>query len=348
MKLITYQKKGEEKTRFGVVLGGKAVPFAALEKIQNSFSPELADATRYLEHLPGSFSRARELADRAESTLDNLDPEDTTPLEEIRILPPVPAPAALFDFGLSPKHLLASALTMNRYERSRIVRPFADFFLKRQFRKMMHRPNLRCYKGNHHSFIGDMESPIWPDFTSYLDIEPELGIVTGPVGFRAEPEAIAGGIAGYVIFNDFSARDIQFPEMLGMLGPSRSKDFERGNGLGPFLVTPDEVPDPLSLAVTVTIGDRAQWNGTTSDYTAHPRKTIEYLSRFRSLEPGTVIGMGTVPGCCGLDRDEWIRPGDLVEISIEKLGALRHPIPSPSGPGKRTRWKARTEIPGDG
>lgn len=345
MKLLTYENNTGEHC-FGVLLGDSVASFETLQRKRGRTAPELADISAYLTTLPESFFLARELADWG--TTADLSSEEILALDRVRLLPAVPCPPALFDFGLSPKHLLASALTMNRYERKWPGRIIADFFVKRQFRTLNHRPNLRFYKGNHHSIIGDMESPVWPGFTSYLDIEPELGIVTGRVPYLLDPKRTGEAVAGYVIFNDFSARDIQFPEMLGMLGPSRSKDFERGNGLGPYLVTPDEVPDPLSLSVRVKVGDREPWTGTTSDYSAHPLNVVEFLTRFRSLAPGTVIGMGTVPGCCGLDRDEWIRPGELVEITIEKLGTLRHPIPRPSGPRKRTRWKVREELRAEG
>ena len=345
MKLLTFQPKGKSGPRFGVLLEGFAVSFAFLQERFNRNYIELANIYAYLQGLPESENLARALAGQGAEMLSSVGPGEKYTLDEVKILPAIPHPPALFDFGLSPKHLQASALTMNKYERKGLTRVFADLVVKRQFRKMGNRPRFRFYKGNHNSIIGDQESPIWPSFTSYLDIEPELGVVAGKAGFGVSREEIPGSIAGYVIFNDFSARDIQFREMLAMLGPSRSKDFERGNGLGPFLVTPDEVPHPLSLRVTVKVGEqRYLWQGTTAEYSAPPGDVITYLTRFRSLVPGTIIGMGTVPGCCGLDRDEWIRPGEMVEIDIEKLGKLRHPIPFPTGPLKPTRWPARKEL----
>ena len=93
------------------------------------------------------------------------------------------------------------------------------------------------YKCNHNAVIGDNDTIHWPAYSSYLDIEPELAIVTGN---EVMP------IAGYTIFNDSSARDVQFWEMVGT-GPARSKDFGHSKGLGPFIVTPDEIGDPLAL-----------------------------------------------------------------------------------------------------
>jgi len=129
------------------------------------------------------------------------------------------------------------------------------------------------YKGNHHAVIGDNDTISWPSYTSYLDIEPELAVVT-----------VTGNmpIAGYTIFNDSSARDVQFPEMIG-LGPARSKDFDRSKGLGPFLVTPDEIEDPLGLDVKVTIGRRYEWRGSTKEYSATPEKMLDYLKTILRL-----------------------------------------------------------------
>jgi 2-keto-4-pentenoate hydratase/2-oxohepta-3-ene-1,7-dioic acid hydratase in catechol pathway len=151
-------------------------------------------------------------------------------------------------------------------------------------------------------------------------------------------------IAGYVIFNDFSARDVQWLELMGRLGLARCKDFDRSNGIGPFLVTPDEVPNPLSLDVSVTVGKRYRWKGHTSDYTAHPAEVMDYLTSFQTVLPGTIVGMGTVPGCCGLDWDEWLLPGEVVEITFEKLGTLRQLIPVDIGPLEPSRWAMRPQL----
>jgi 2-keto-4-pentenoate hydratase/2-oxohepta-3-ene-1,7-dioic acid hydratase in catechol pathway len=162
-----------------------------------------------------------------------------------------------------------------------------------------------------------------------------LAIITGN---EAKP------IAGYTIFNDSSARDIQLKEMLGLGGPARSKDFDRSNGLGPFMVTPDEVGDPLALNVKVKIGNRMEWKGSTSEYFARPEKVIEYLKAVFTLLPGTVIGMGTIPDCTGLDNDLWINPGEKIEIISDKLGILRQNIPDVLGKMEPSNWENRKEL----
>ena len=127
-------------------------------------------------------------------------------------------------------------------------------------------------------------------------------------------------------------------------GPARSKDFFNGNGLGPFLVTPDEIPDPLSLKVTVTIGERFIWRGTTSEYVIHPEKVIEYVQTIFPFVPGVVLGMGTIPCCTGLDNDLWVNPGELIKITIDGLGTLHQRIPERPDVPEKSRWKRRPEL----
>lgn len=344
MKLLRFSVPGIDEPRFGVVLGDMVVSFMTLQRSLGTQFPELSNMGSYLNALPDSVNTAGEIAGIGRERLAELDPEEKFYLTQVRILPPVPRPPGLIDFALAPEHLLNSGLTLVKHEKKWPLSAIIGLMLKSDYRKTKDRKDFKCYKGNHNAIIGDMDSTLWPGFTSYLDIEAELGIVAGKAPLGAAGHDTEGIIAGYVVFNDFSARDVQWPELMGRLGLARCKDFDRSNGIGPFLVTPDEVPDPLDLTVTVGVGDRLHWHGHTSAYTAHPTEVIEYLTRFQTLLPGTIIGMGTVPGCCGLDRDEWILPGELVEITFDKLGTLRQVIPSPIGPLEPSRWGPRPEL----
>lgn len=330
MRFVTYRAADPDQPQgvlFGAMRGGEIVQFSRTTEHDTEC---LDSAASYVTGLPETFHRATTIVD---------DPsQPSQQLSEVRLLSAVPRPAALLDCGLSPRHLRASSRTLLRRSipwgmggpLGAIVGSMAAGST-----------TVRHYKGNHHSISGPHDTISWPNFTAYLDIEPELAIVTGPEEQRhsdwVEP-------AGYVIYNDASARDVQLGEML-FTGPASSKDFDTGNGIGPYLVTPDEVPDPLSLKVTVTFEDRPAWSGTTSDYTHHPAELLAHILRRRSLPAGTIIGMGTVPGCCGLDRDEWLEPGEAFTISFDGLGDLtqRFAIPStmPS-----SRWGPRPPDPG--
>jgi 2-keto-4-pentenoate hydratase/2-oxohepta-3-ene-1,7-dioic acid hydratase in catechol pathway len=326
VKLLDFERDG--RSAFGVVLGNRAVAFDQLFGGEESDSL-LKSMDRYLEHLPHSFEHARRL-------LSAVDGSRVTghPLEEVRILPPISRPAALLDFGLTPRHLVQSARTLFRHEFGPVLGPCVHLLMKRRIERSSKADAPLYYKGNHLAVIGNGDCMGWPAYTSYLDIEPELAVVTGNAQCR---------IAGYTIFNDASARDVQFSEMIGS-GPARSKDFSDSNGIGPYLVTPDEIPDPLNLAVSVTIGTRYTWSGHTAEYSAHPLEVLEYYEKVFPPRPGTIIGMGTVPGCTGLDNDLWILPGEKIEIHMEGLGTLCQHVPPKIGKLLESRWKERPEL----
>jgi 2-keto-4-pentenoate hydratase/2-oxohepta-3-ene-1,7-dioic acid hydratase in catechol pathway len=327
MKLATFRTPLGEHPRFGVLLDDRLHAFTDLDP--GAAEHGLATVGDYLAGLPGTFDRAYALSQHQ--------PAGGILADEVRLLPAVPHPAALLDCGLSPRHLRASTATLLRHALPLGLGHVAGSVAGAALGKP--RSGVRFYKGNHLSISGDHDTVDWPDYTHYLDIEPELAIVTGPLPQRSDPTRIEQALAGYVIYNDVSARDVQLPEMV-FTGPTSSKDFDTGNGLGPFLVTPDEVPDPLNLTVAVDITGRAPWRGTTADYSHHPREVLGQITTRRSLSAGTLVGMGAVPGCCGLDRDEWLNPGDDVTITIENLGTLHQHLGHPTGT-PTTPWTAR-------
>jgi len=343
MKLINFVPHNK-KTFFGVCMNNHAIPFRLLVDTIGIDHSGLIDMPSFLQNYPESWNYARHLIDIATEHFSELDSDFIYPLENVRLLPSVASHPALIDFGLSPQHIRDSAMTLVKYETNNLVRLFLNALIYINYKKNSQKANFRYYKGNHNAIIGDMDSPIWPTLSSYLDVEPELGVVIGRAELGMRGDDLKDAIAGYLIFNDFSARDIQFQEMLGFGGPARCKDFESGNGIGPFLVTADDVPDPLNLDVLVTIGNRFSWTGNTSCYTAHPLEIIEYLTESQTLKPGTILGLGTVAGCCGLERDEWLNPGELVSITIGNLGTLRHPIPENIGKLSSSRWPSRSEL----
>lgn len=330
MKLVTFQN-GEKEPEFGVLVKDKIVSFSTLQGKCGKNYPDLDDIYTYLDNLPVSQKHAKELCKLGEGLIDQLgDFEYFTP-SSVKILPPIPKPAALIDFGLTPRHLLQSAMTIIEHEYSGLKKIIARKVLKGRVKKMGKTSTYPFYVGNHNAVIGHDDTTHWPLYTSYLDIEPELAVVTGPKEFP---------VAGYVIFNDFSARDVQMPE-LDELSLTRSKQFDKGNGLGPYLVTPDEIHDPLDIEVSVTIGDRLHWKGHTKEYSIHPEMAINYLHTIFTPAAGTVVGLGTIPDCCGLDNNQWLNPGERVEITFQGLGTLRQHIPSKIGHISPSRWAKR-------
>lgn len=191
------------------------------------------------------------------------------------------------------------------------------------------------YFSNAAAVIGDNE-PVWaPHGSQMLDFELELACVVGRSArdLPADDSAM-DCVAGFTIFNDWSARDLQRTEMAVGLGPSKSKDF--ANSLGPALVTLDELRDcyvngRMRLEMTATVnGTVLSQANADSMYWTWPQ-ILAHASRDTQLRPGDVIGSGTVGTGCILELTPqavggWLKPGDIVELAIERIGVLRTPV----------------------
>jgi len=131
-------------------------------------------------------------------------------------------------------------------------------------------------------------------------------------------------MGGFTVMNDFSARDIQRKEMRVRLGPAKGKDW--CTGLGPYLVTPDEIGDPYNLEMTARINGQEWSRGNSSALFWKFEQMIEFISKDDAVLPGDVIGSGTVGTGCGLELDRWLLRGDVMELEIEKIGVLRNRV----------------------
>ena len=230
-------------------------------------------------------------------------------LEDVRLRAPLPRANLIRDF------LAFEAHTKRGYERRGQELP--DLWYRIPV----------YYKGNPRAIIGPDDTVEWPSYTRKLDYELEIACIIGKEGRDIPEERAHEHIAGYAVFNDFSARDAQMEEVTLRLGPAKGKDF--ASGLGPWLVTPDEVGDVRDLRMTARVNG-ALWsdgNSGTSHWTFP--QMIAYASRSETLYPGDVLGSGTVGGGCGYELDRWIQPGDLIELSITRLGVLRNRVGAP-------------------
>lgn len=344
MRLVTFALRGSCQERFGALLGDdRVVPFRDPRVPAPAREDDpLSSAEAFLGAWPGSLERAKQRMHELSAPRADIEP---LPRNEVRLLPPVPRPPALLDFGLTPRHLRDATLGLVRRE----IRPPFGSVAARLARLLARRAAagkrpFPYYRGDPCALIGDGEATSWPETSSYLDIEPELAVVVGEVGPGASFDQADRAIAGYTIFNDFSLRDLQWPVMLSLAGPPGCKDFDRSNGLGPCLVTPDQIEDPLDLEVQVHIGDRIEWRGSTREYAAHPREVVAQIASIQRVPAGTVIGLGTVPGCCSLETDQWLLPGDTIEIAFDGIGTLHQRAPDRLPPLETSRWRPRPEL----
>ncbi|HQR57587.1 MAG TPA: fumarylacetoacetate hydrolase family protein [Burkholderiaceae bacterium] len=337
MKLIRFSQ-GNAQPRFGVVIGEHAIAFATLQQRRGTTLPELDDSRAYLAALPASEQAVRELAAWGETQVHTWSEAERPKLQDVRLHAPIEV-AALFDFGLTPRHLKNSAETLMKYEKDNPqTAPILQAFAKMLLAKPPAPPHgvperLSYYKCNMNSISGDGTTVQWPLYTSRLDIEPELAVVYGNA---KQP------IAGWCIFNDVSARDVQAPEFIG--GFCLTKDMDQGNQLGPFLVTADEVGDPYALEVVVSVDGQERYRGSTAEIDHKAEDAFAWLRVISAVQPGTVVGMGTIPDCTGLDHDDFVDPGAAIEIRFDRLGSLRCRFAEPARRLLPSRWPLREAM----
>jgi len=156
-----------------------------------------------------------------------------------------------------------------------------------------------------------------PEGSVALDYELELAAVIGP----------GGEIEGFTIMNDWSARDLQYREMPVGLGPAKGKDF--ATSLGPELVSRDELPADLDMGAVARVNGEVRTDSRTGGMHWSWDQLLEHAARnTRGLQPGDVIGSGTVGRGCILEHGDgrWLEPGDEVELEIEGIGVLRNRV----------------------
>jgi 2-keto-4-pentenoate hydratase/2-oxohepta-3-ene-1,7-dioic acid hydratase in catechol pathway len=180
------------------------------------------------------------------------------------------------------------------------------------------------------AIVGPDEPVVYPEhLTEELDYELELAVVIGNAGKWFAPEEAGEYVAGYVVFNDITARDIQRREMRSGVF-SFCKAIDTFCPLGPWIVTRDEIPDAHDLAMELRVNGEVRQ----TSHSSRMSVTIpEILSHYSALgySAGDVVSTGTVSGVAGFSPDAaslYLRPGDVMEAEIERIGVLRNPIVS--------------------
>jgi 2-keto-4-pentenoate hydratase/2-oxohepta-3-ene-1,7-dioic acid hydratase in catechol pathway len=195
------------------------------------------------------------------------------------------------------------------------------------------------YKAGHLSLVAHTEPVPWPGYCEWMDYELELGFVVGRAGVDLTPEEAVGCLFGVTLLNDFSARDRQFEETAGNLGPAKGKDF--ATALGPWIATVDEL-DLLAIELEARVNGERWASGTSGSAMWSASELLAYLSTAEPLVAGELVGSGTVGGGCGLEVGRRLVPGDVVELSGSGLGVLRTQLGEPAP----LRWSPPSRIPG--
>ena len=316
MRLVSFRSGADGAARFGALADDETIV-----DLSATGSPRLADALAFLD----GGDAAREEAETALSRR-----ADVHRVADVTLLAPVPRPRSIRDFMAFEKHILQATRTVTGWHFKPLV------VLDRWVRRLGGRGMIKVskvwyeqpvyYKSNPFSVVGPEADVRMPSYTSKFDYELELGIFIGKEGRDIPAERAREHIAGYTIFNDFSARDAQMREITGRLGPAKGKDFDTGNVLGPWLVTPDEIPDPYALTMVARVNGEEWSRGTTGDMHYTFEQIIEHASRDETLHPGEFIGSGTVGDGCGLEFDRYLNAGDVVELEVDRLGTLRNRV----------------------
>ncbi len=257
------------------------------------------------------------LAEAGERARTN--PVDRVSLHETRLRAPIPSPPTFRDFYAFEQHVRTA-----RQRRGLEMDPL--WYQLPVF-----------YFSNPYAIIGPDDEVVVPPGTTQLDYELEVVAVVGRSGSNLKPEEAEHCIAGFMVMNDWSARDLQREEMQLNMGPVKGKDF--ATSIGPFFVTPDEL-EPTRKARAYDLTMRASVNGreyskaSLADIYWSFGEMLAYASRGTRIETGDLIGSGTCGTGCILELSlvhgeqhyPWLQPGDVVEVSVDRLGAFKNRV----------------------
>ena len=185
------------------------------------------------------------------------------------------------------------------------------------------------YKCNRMAVAGPDTEVTWPKKSSIIDYELEIACIIGKGGKDIAASDAGAHIFGFTIFNDLTARDLQFREMQGPLGPAKGKDFDNANILGPVIVTADEVGTDPDLAMRGYINDELWSEGRSGSMHWSWGQIIEHVSRGETLHPGEILGSGTVGSGCGLELGRLLQNRDVIRLEIDGIGSLVTTINAP-------------------
>lgn len=299
MKWVTYE--AGDVVRTGVLDGGSVRGLAAGTTLEGLLAS-------------GGLAEAGEDARRA--------PAEIRALAEVRLLAPLRRPPSVRDGLCFLDHLRGCYRALGRDDR------LGEVWLQ----------SPAFYFANADAIVGPYDDvPISPG-SAMFDLELELGAVIGRGGRDLHPHRAEEHIAGFTLYNDWTARDHQVVDMAQGIGMAKSKDS--AITLGPALVTVDELEpyrrdgSPL-LELSATVNGEELTRGTLAQMDWTFGELLAYISRGTDLPPGAVIGSGTVPGGCLLehvdtpelgDFTRWLQPGDVVSLSGVGLGETRQTV----------------------
>jgi len=254
---------------------------------------------------PKAESKAQIARDFAKKYSDDGKPSEKgyLVLDSVTVLPPIARPSKIICMGGNFSDHLAEGKTS--------LPPFPISFLKAPT-----------------SLVGHRAPVIYPRTVKLLDYEVELATIIGKKCKNVSKEDALQYVAGFSVFNDISARDIQFAEMKRGFC-NLGKNFDTFGPIGPCLVTPDQSGNPDNLGMELRVNGQTRQQASTKKMVFKVRELVEFFSSM-TLEPGDIITSGTPSGVAIYrkpDKEPYLlRPGDLIEAKIENLGRLQNTV----------------------
>jgi 2-keto-4-pentenoate hydratase/2-oxohepta-3-ene-1,7-dioic acid hydratase in catechol pathway len=229
------------------------------------------------------------------------------PLSSVKLKSPI----------LSPEKIFCAAVNYASHGKEQASKPPEAPYFFTKFRNALEGPN---------------DPIILPRSSKKMDWEVELAVIVGRRGKYISKADALDYVAGYTVANDVSFRDLLFHEALANKPTREGLNWVMGKGLdsalplGPWLVTKDEIPNPRGLAISLSVNGNVRQNSNTSELIFGVEDMVESLSKGITLEPGDVITTGTPAGVAAFTGGPYLKPGDVVEARIEKIGALRNTV----------------------
>jgi 2-keto-4-pentenoate hydratase/2-oxohepta-3-ene-1,7-dioic acid hydratase in catechol pathway len=290
VKIACYRHKNNET--YGVLIDKDVISLPAL-------------ARRFKEELPETIEGFVASGESALRTAENLlkearesRSEVASTLCEVSLLAPIAFPPKIICLGLN--YLDHAA------ETGKVVPKEPIIFMK-----------------PHTAIVGPNEKIIKPGFVKHLDYEGELAVVVGKKCKNVPVSEAKNYVFGYTVFNDVSAREIQFGDKQW----TRGKSFDTFAPTGPWITTEEQLKDTNDLTIRTWVNGELRQNGTTKNMVFTVEEIVHHLSRVMTLEPCDIIATGTPAGVgMAMKPKKWLKDGDIVRIEIEGIGCLENPV----------------------
>lgn len=303
MKFVTYSSAAGEAARVGIA-GTKGIV-----SLQDGARQLGLEAPESLVALLNLGQDGLDLAAKVAAAAENGS-IPSTPESEVTLLPAIPEPPTIYLLaGNYQSHITESGAAPVDKE------------------KITPRPFIKPVT----SVIGSGEPILIPDDSDTLDYEIEIAAVVGEGGRMISLDDAPKHIAGYMVFNDISARSLKIDAHRVERNGDWFFDWLLGKWcdsfavVGPYFVTSDEIDDPRGLEMSLRVNGELRQHSEAGEMIFTVPETIAFLSRFVTLRPGDLLCMGT-PGGVGATTSTYLQPGDVVETSIEKLGTMTNTV----------------------